>query len=229
MIIRFSDEEVFGLDSSEYEILQRAAGTVARDGTPGIALEIGTRRGGSAILAMQVMGGGGRPFVCVDPYGNIEIECTNLNITAHVPGEPIDGDPHSKELSKPLRFDYDNSMRNRVIPSLYYCAYQMGYDFRFMCMTDTQYFRTFDAGVPFYDDEEQIVNEYAFVFFDGPHTTDKVLEEVQFFCDRSRVGTVFVVDDIWMYDHEAVEKLMSEYGFETLEKGQVKASYIRLI
>lgn len=32
-----------------------------------------------------------------------------------------------------------------------------------------------------------------------------------------------------MYDHETVEKLMSEYGFETLEKGQVKASYIRLV
>lgn len=226
MIIRFSDEEVFGLDSSEYEILQRAAGTVARDGTPGIALEIGTRRGGSAILAMQVMGGG-RPFVCVDPYGNIEIECTNLNITAHVPNEPIEGDPHSKELSKPLRFDYDNSMRNRVIPSLYYCAYQMGYDFRFMCMTDTQYFRTFGAGVPFYDDEEQIVNEYAFVFFDGPHTTDKVLEEVQFFCDRSRVGTVFVFDDEWMYDAEKIDAVLISNGFEIMERGQIKSSWIK--
>ena len=58
---------------------------------------------------------------------------------------------------------------------------------------------------------------------------DKVLEEVQFFCDRSKIGTVFVFDDIWMYDHDAVEKLMSEYGFEVLEKGQVKASYIRLV
>ena len=115
-IIRFSDEEVFGIDSTESEILINAVTHVGE--TPGAIVEIGSRRGGSAkmiIDALVATGNNNRSMFCIDPYGNIEIECTNKNITAHVPGVEVDGDPQSTEITKPLRFDYDNTMRNRII------------------------------------------------------------------------------------------------------------------
>ena len=52
-IIRFSDEEVFGTDSQEYDILIEAASQAKN--VPGAAIEIGTRRGGSAKMIMDSM------------------------------------------------------------------------------------------------------------------------------------------------------------------------------
>ena len=51
-IIRFNDEEIFGTDSSEYEILFSAAQEAAL--VEGAAVEIGTRRGGSAKMMIEI-------------------------------------------------------------------------------------------------------------------------------------------------------------------------------
>ncbi len=231
-VIRFNTDEVFQTDSSEYEILVRAAQHCAQLKTPGGIVEIGTRRGGSALMIMQgfhgVEGASNRLFCCIDPYGNIEIDCTNKNLSIHYPQVELEGDKDSTDVTKAMRFDYTNGMRNRVIPSLYYVAYQAGFDFRFFCMTDYAFFNSFAGGVPTYDQEEVYVNEYAFVFFDGPHDNELVNLEVNFFLDRAVVGTVFVYDDIWMYDHDSIEELIFQNGFELLEKGNIKASYVKV-
>jgi len=39
---------------------------------------------------------------------------------------------------------------------------------------------------------------------------------------------VFVADDIWMYDHDRFENMIYAQGFKVLEKGNVKASYVRV-
>jgi hypothetical protein len=225
-MIRFSDEEVFGTDSQEYEILYHAALQVK--GVPGAVVEIGTRRGGSAKLIIDALAQNNdtnRSMFCIDPYGNIEIECTNMNITHHIPGVQVEGDPLSKELTKPLRFDYDNTMRNRIIPSLYYYAYNKGLNFTFFCMEDSEFINRFSDGVPVYNNFKTLENTYALVFFDGPHHNDAVDLETKFFLERSTIGTMFVADDIWMYDHERFEQMIYAQGFEVFEKGQVKASY----
>ena len=225
-IIRFSDEEVFGTDSQEYDILRDAAREAAQ--VPGAAIEIGTRRGGSAKMIMDALAGSipNRPMFCIDPYGNIEIDCTNLNMSIHNPDRKIEGDPSSKEITSPQRFDYDNNMRNRIIPSLYYYGYANGFDFSFFCLEDTEFFKRYADGVPTYNEQKIMVNEYAFVFFDGPHDNKCLELETEFFLERSVVGTVFVYDDIWMYDHaRVVEEKIFAAGFETLEKGNIKASY----
>jgi hypothetical protein len=225
-IIRFSDEEVFGTDSQEYEILIEAAAQAKN--VPGAAMEIGTRRGGSAKMIMDALRDGiqNRPMFCIDPYGNIEIDCTNLNMTMHNPDRAIEGDKMSKELTSPQRFDYDNNMRNRIIPSLYYYGYANGFDFSFFCLEDTEFFNRFGDGVPTYNNQKKIVNEYAFVFFDGPHDNKCLELETEFFTPRAVVGSVFVFDDIWMYDHdEVVEKRLFAAGFEKISKGNIKASY----
>jgi len=225
-MIRFSDEEVFGTDSQEYEILVNAA--LAVNNTPGAIVEIGTRRGGSAkmiIDALASQNNTNRPLFCIDPYGNIEIECTNLNMAVHNPDRKIEGDPKSKDITSPQRFDYDNTMRNRVIPSLYYYAYQNNFDFSFFCLEDTEFFNRYNDGVPVYNNVKTLVNEYAFVFFDGPHDNKTLVLETDFFLKRAPVGAVYVYDDIWMYDHDDIEKLLFDAGFETIEKKNIKASY----
>ena len=225
-IIRFSDEEVFGTDSQEYEILFEGASEAKN--VAGAAVEIGTRRGGSAKMIIDAMKDGipNRPMFCIDPYGNIEIDCTNLNMSMHNPDRTIEGEKISKELTSPQRFDYDNNMRNRIIPSLYYYGYTNGFNFSFFCLEDTEFFNRFSDGVPTYNEQKNIINEYAFVFFDGPHDNKCLDLETEFFTPRAVVGSVFVFDDIWMYDHdEIVEKRLFEAGFETIRKGNVKASY----
>ena len=227
-IIRFSDEEVFGTDSQEYEILHNAVKNIK--GVDGAVVEIGTRRGGSAKLIIDTlvsMGDTNRSMFCIDPYGNIEIPCTNLNMSIHNPDREIEGDPQSKEITSPQRFDYDNNMRNRTIPSLYYCAYNAGLNFTFFCLEDSEFFNRYSDGVPVYEEYKVLENSYAFVFFDGPHDNENVIKEVKFFVERAPVGATYVFDDIWMYDHDKLieEEILFKNGFEILEKKQIKASY----
>lgn len=228
-VIRFNTDEVFGVDSQEYEILYNAAKSIK--GTEGAIVEIGTRRGGSAKLIIDALvenNDNKRSMFCIDPYGNIEIECTNLNMSIHYPGTKVSGDPSSKEITAPYRFDYTNDMRNRTIPSLYYYAYQAGLNFTFFCLEDTEFITRYSDGVPVYEQFKKIENKYALVFFDGPHDNPSVELETKFFTERSNVGSVFVYDDIWMYDHDAIEKHLFENGFEILEKKNIKASYQKI-
>ena len=231
-IIRLDTDEVFSKDSIEYEILVEAVKKAK--GVEGGIVEIGTRGGGSAKLIMDTFAendDANRSFFSIDPYGNIELECTNINLNRSYPNQDfgLEGDKDSKDISKPVRFDYDNGMRNSVIPALYHYAYSKGFNFNFFCMEDTEFFEHFASGVPTYDIIKRYVTQYAFVFFDGPHTNTAVLEEIAFFIRRSVKGTVFVFDDIWMYDHDMIERKLFSAGFETYEKKNCKASYIKVI
>jgi len=229
-VIRLFTEEVFTTDSQEYEVLVNAVNQIR--GVPGAVVEIGTRRGGSAKMIIDTLANNGdtnRSMFCIDPYGNIEIECTNLNMAVHYPGTQIDGDPQSKELTSPHRFDYTNDMRNRTIPSLYYCAYQAGLNFTFFCLEDSEFFKRYGDGVPVYDQYKKIEDKYAFVFFDGPHTNEAIEMELDFFLERTVPGSVFVFDDLWMADHDTiVEERIFKLGWKTLERKNIKASYQRI-
>lgn len=227
-IIRFSDEEVFGVDSTDYDILHR--GVLAARGVEGAIVEIGTRRGGSAKLIIDTLvqnNDARRSMFCIDPYGNIEYSYTNKAASVHYPGKQLEGDPQSTEVTQPMRLDYTNDMRNRIIPSLYYYAYNAGLNFTFFCLEDTEFFNRYGDGVPVYDQYKKMENAYALVFFDGPHDNSGVNREVDFFIPRTPIGGVYVFDDIWMYDHESVEQKIFAQGFELIEKKEIKASYVR--
>lgn len=225
-IIRFSDEEVFDTDSREYEILSNAACTIK--GVEGAVVEIGTRRGGSAkiiIDALQSQQDTNRSMFCIDPYGNIDYPETNKTITTFGIQVPIKGDPQSTDVVNQIKLDYDNNMRNRIIPSLYFYAYQAGLNFAFFCLEDTEFFARYADGVPVYNEHKKLEEKYSFVFFDGPHVNEAVQLETDFFTARANIGTVFVYDDIWMYNHDEIEKFLFNNGFEILEKKVIKASY----
>ena len=227
-IIRFNTDEVFDTDSSEYEILVEAVDAIK---VSGLIVEIGTRRGGSAKLIIDGLAKNNntnRTMICIDPYGNITMDSTNHNVTLHYPGQyNIQGDPHSKDETIPLRYDYTNTMRNRIIPSLYYYAFQAGLNFSFQCLEDIEYFKRYHDGFPVYDNEKTIVNEYAFVFFDGPHNNIALTNEVMFFADRSKSGTVFVFDDEWMYDSNKIDDILNNRNFELIRRGNIKSFWIK--
>ena len=225
-VIRFNDE-IFTTDSSEYDILVEAAAAVK--GVDGAILEIGSRRGGSAKMIIDMLAANSdtnRSMFCVDPYGNIDYPTTNLTATLHNIKQ-LDEDQNSTDKSINIKLDYTNQMRNEIIPSLYFYAYRNGLNFSFFCMEDTEFFKRFADGVPVYNDYKKIENSYALVFFDGPHTNEIVREETDFFLTRTSIGSHFVYDDIWMYDHQAIEDYILANGFETVRRGNIKASYVR--
>ena len=81
----------------------------------------------------------------------------------------------------------------------------------------------FGGGLPIYQNgQKKLVNVYDFVHFDGPHTTEKVLEEVMFFAPRSRVGTRFVFDDMKTYEMSKIAYILEHFGFKTSEMGDDK-------
>ena len=230
-VIRLSDEEVFSTDSGDYELLHNAC--IATKDVPGIVIEIGTRRGGSAKIMMDAfasVNSTDRLFICVDPYGNIETQLTNLNVNRYYKNlATTEGDPNSKSLSTGVRLDYTNEMRNRVVPSLYYYAFQKGFNFTFFFLEDTEFFERYGDGIPAYNGVKTLENTYAMVFLDGPHTNTATMEETKFFHQRSVVGTVIVYDDLWQYEHdEEIESWLFDNGYELLEKTELKASYRRI-
>lgn len=227
-VIRFNDD-IFTVDSQEYEILHNAALKVK--GVEGAIVEIGTRRGGSAriiIDSLVLNEDNDRSMFCIDPYGNIDYVQTNKSLSVHNPEVALEGDPASTEITQAIKLDYTNDMRNQIVPSLYYYAYKAGLNFTFFCLEDSEFFKRYADGVPVYDQNKKIEDKYAFVFFDGPHNTEVMVEEVNFFITRCNIGSVFVFDDIWMYDHDvSIESILLDNGFEILEKKNVKASYVK--
>jgi hypothetical protein len=227
-VIRFNDD-IFTVDSQEYEILHNAALKVK--GVEGAVVEIGTRRGGSAKIIIDTLymnEDTNRSMFCIDPYGNIDYVQTNKSLSVHNPEVSLEGDPESTEITQAIKLDYTNDMRNQIIPSLYYYAFKSGLNFTFFCLEDSEFFKRYADGVPVYDQNKKLEDKYAFVFFDGPHNTEIMVEEVNFFIERCIIGSVFVFDDIWMYDHDvAIESILLDNGFEILEKKKVKASYVK--
>jgi hypothetical protein len=230
-VIRMNIDEVFTTDSSDYEILYNACVEGSR--VFGAIVEIGTRRGGSAKIMMDAFTAErstDRAFFCIDPYGNIETQLTNLNVNRYYSNiAKTEGDPNSKDLSTGVRLDYSNEMRNRIVPALYYYAFQAGFNFSFFFLEDSEFFKRYADGVPVYDQEKQLVNSYACVFFDGPHTNKIIREEIDFFLPRTAMGGTYVFDDLWQYDHdEKIETYLFDNGFELLEKTEIKASYRKI-
>lgn len=187
-------------DSLDYDLLYRAASSAI--GTDGLYCEIGVRRGGSLryiIDALHDSNSGLRHLVAMDPYGNID-----YNATQQYRG----------------KLDYTNEMKNESMPNIYNYAYGKNVNLVFFNLEDTEFFRRFETGVPVYNQQKNIINKYAFVFFDGPHDSDSLLAEVDFFLPRSSPGTVYVFDDVATYPHNIIHNYILDRGFEVLEVGR---------
>ena len=116
--------------------------------------------------------------IAVDPFGNIEYE-------------------HWETRKE--RLDYTNTMKNRMLANLYAMCHSTGMECLFFPLEDTEFFKRYCDGIPIYDEYKRIVNKYAMVFLDGPHTTEL----------------------------DQLDDYIRANGFAVLEQGECKISYVK--
>ena len=145
--------------------------------------------------------------IAIDPFGNIDYEHWE----------------YKKE-----KLNYTNSMKNEMLKNLYtYCSLN-NMECLYFPLEDTEFFKRYADGVPIYNENKYIVNTYSLVFFDGPHTTKLVKDEFDFFYDKIPKYGIVVFDDINQYPHmKNLDNYIKEKGFEILEQGNCKISYIK--
>lgn len=209
-IFRFDPESHrLPTDSRDYETLAQAIDQVVPG--PYIALELGVRAGGSAQMIMERLSQRCKEtlFVALDSYGGM-------------PQWHADGDEQI--------LDYTNEMRNKAIGCLYWVAQHCGLNFFFANLRDTDFFDIYGAGIPIYDNSQRSLRtQYNFVFLDGPHATDLVMEEVKFFDRRCIQGAVMVFDDIPNFRMDEIEQWMFSNDWELIAKSYNKAAYRKLV
>lgn len=193
-------------DSKNYEVITHAIRAIPK-GKQGMTCEIGLRRGGGSKYIMDALAAGDFPnkvHVAVDPYGNI--------IYA------------AKDGVNQI-YDYTNHMRDESLGPIYSYAMSLGVNFIFINLEDSEFFKRFGDGVPVYSNFKQMLTEYIFVHFDGPHQLDPLREEFAWFNERMTAGATVVFDDIANYNHAKLEELIYAAGWKLLEKTPRKASY----
>lgn len=194
-------------DSSEYDILVDAVNKIKN--IYGLTCELGVREGGSSKIILDTLrdSNQNKIHIAIDPFGNIDYE-------------------HWE--NKKGKLDYTNKMKNNMLKNLYtYCSLHK-MECLYFPLEDTEFFKRFTDGIPVYNNNKQIINEYSLVFFDGPHTTKIVKEEFDFFHSRISKGGVIVFDDINQYPHmENLDSYIKSKGFEILRKGNIKISYLK--
>lgn len=181
-------------DSVRYDILYEAAKSIK--GVPGVTMEIGLRRGGGteAIIQGSLDADDKRVHMALDPYGHL---------------------PYATGTVCVHQYDYTNQMRMEALPLVYEWCEIKDVTFVFWPMTDLEFFRAFPDGPPFYNEQEERVTDFALVHYDGPHSTQSVLDEVNYFRRFSPIGAVWIFDDVSMYTHyQDVEPVVFETGFE---------------
>lgn len=196
-------------DSCEYHILINAVKKISN--VDGLTCEIGVREGGSTQMILDTLKKTkqNKIHIAIDPFGNIEYE-------------------HWE--TKKTRLNYTNKMKNKMLKNLYNHCSRNNMECLFFPLEDTEFFKRYSDGVPIYNEKKYIINTYALVFFDGPHTTKLVKREFDFFYNKIPVGGALVFDDINQYPHmENLDNYIKDKGFEIFEKGSNKISYIKTV
>lgn len=195
-------------DSREYHILTNAVKLITN--VKGFTCEIGVREGGGTKMILDTLKSTNQNkiHIAIDPFGNIDYE-------------------HWE--NKKEKLDYTNDMKNRMLKNLYsYCS-DNRMEVLFFPLEDTEFFTKYGDGIPIYNEYKQVLNTYALVFLDGPHTTALVKNEFDFFKEKIPVGGVIIFDDIDQYPHMTnLDEYIQSNNFKLLEKGVCKISYIKI-
>lgn len=189
-----------------YEVLRKHINELAT--VPGLTCEIGLRRGGGTkfILDCFLENSDFRPHICIDPYGNIMY---NDIVGAH-------------------RSDYTDNMKNETLSELYKYAYDNSLNILFFNFEDSEFYKRFSDGVPIYDQEKTIVNNYCFVHVDGQHEVNAVRMAATFFIPRMSMNGILAFDNTDHYDHTTVHELMIRNSFALVDDVVHKKVYKRI-
>ena len=191
-------------DSSEYEFFDEAIQLLKNP--IGVSVEIGVRRGMGTKCIIDAY----RKYhpnislihLGIDPYGNI--------------------DYRAADADKGSKLDYTNKMKQDAL-----LAIIKDYpEFNFVNLEDLEFFKRFADGYPVYDLEKRLLTQYEVIHFDGPHDTDSVINEVNFFMERKPKQCIYILDDIYSFNIDKVGEHLIWNGFKEFKKGSRKAVYI---
>jgi len=183
-------------DSKEYELLEKWSKDFDCQGYK--SCEIGVREGlGSKIIMDNVINN--YIHVGVDPYGDL--------IYQH-----IDNQQNFKwnGLEQGVAPTYPDSMRDTMLKDFY--KYRNEGKFTLSNMTDKDFMM----------DPKHAHSKFAFVYFDGPHTSRDVMTEAIWFANRSAPQTRFVFDDYIKYEMSIISYALTLFDFKTIEMGDNK-------
>jgi hypothetical protein len=191
-------------DSKEYEFFDEAI-KLLKDPI-GVSVEIGVRRGMGSKCIIDAY----RKYhphiklkhLGIDPYGDI------IYRTA-------DNDPG-------MRLDYNNTMKQEALLAII----KEYPEFNFINLEDSEFFKRFSDGYPVYDNEKKLLTQYEIVHFDGPHDTESVMKEVNFFLDRKPKQCVYVFDDIATHNIDKIGEHLIWNGFKEIKKGNRKIVFV---
>jgi hypothetical protein len=195
-------------DSWDYDLVYKGV-QLSKD-TEGACLEIGLRMGGGTkeIIDSIHRHCPNKIAVAIDPYGSVLYEHKQNHF---------------------VRLDYTEAMKADCLQLLYPYANHKNVHFVFINMSDLDFFDYYKDGIPVYSISRKLVDKYSFVNFDGPHSVEAILKEVQFFETRINEGACFCFDDVSTqdvyYDHQKIEDYLLNIGFKIVEKRDKKALY----
>jgi len=191
-------------DSSEYHLITKHIGKLNIDRAT-LTCEIGLREGlGSKIIMDAVREHKPNLYkhIAIDPYNNLSYEHYDNE------GSVVAG--------------YTEEMKQKTVSYLY----QNYPEFDFYHMTDDYYFKTMGDGHQLgLFNNMMLFGLYKVVHFDGPHTTDAVIQELNFFIPRSETKALFIIDDYKDLRMGIVDMLLLTYNFKVVEEGENKIIY----
>jgi len=199
----------------DYHILTNATKLIK--GVPGLTGEVGLREGGGSkyiIDALLENGDLGRTHIAIDPYGSIPYCQSEAN----------------QELEHGAgNGPYPNQMMKKALSELYGYINNKEIEVLFFPLEDTEFFDRYGAGVPVYSNgKKELINCYALMYLDGPHSLDSTMRETIFFAKRSVTGSVLVFDDVEnYYDHGSIKSYLENNGWKEIEPPASKASYVK--
>jgi hypothetical protein len=191
-------------DSLEYEFFDEAIQLLKNP--IGVSVEIGVRRGMGTKCIIDAY----RKYhpsiqlkhLGIDPYGNILYR--------------------TSDNDKGGRLDYTNKMKQDALLAII----KEYPEFNFVNLEDLEFFKRYADGYPVYDFEKKLLTKYETVHFDGPHDTESVMKEVDFFLDRRPEQCVYIFDDIDTHDIDKIGEHLIWNGFKEFKKGKRKAVFI---
>ena len=191
-------------DSLEYEFFDEAIQLLKNP--IGVSVEIDVRRGMGTKCIIDAY----RKYhpsiqlkhLGIDPYGNILYR--------------------TSDNDKGGRLDYTNKMKQDALLAII----KEYPEFNFVNLEDSEFFKRYADGYPIYDFEKRLLTQYETVHFDGPHDTESVMKEVDFFLDRRPEQCVYIFDDIDTHDIDKIGEHLIWNGFKEFKKGKRKAVFI---
>jgi hypothetical protein len=191
-------------DSLEYEFFDEAIQLLKNP--IGVSVEIGVRRGMGTKCIIDAY----RKYhpsiqlkhLGIDPYGNILYR--------------------TSDNDKGGRLDYTNKMKQDALLAII----KEYPEFNFINLEDSEFFKRYADGYPVYDFEKKLLTKYETVHFDGPHDTESVMKEVDFFLNRRPEQCVYIFDDIDTHDIDKIGEHLIWNGFKEFKKGKRKAVFI---